>query len=338
MAEISILIPVYNAENYLAECLESIKKQTFNDYEVLIIDDGSSDNSAKICEEYSQKDPRFFVRHQENQGAGSARTAALEWARETDSRFIVWVDADDVVSPVYLQILYDAILQHSTYNIVQCSYTDRLDYLESDGSLIKKSYKIDTEEQMIFELVSGKHGIDFTVLWNKIYKKELYNNIRVESTNEISGKIHNDVNMLWRVYFNSKNCYVIENTLYYYRNVTTSIQHKKTSVEKLEVLPLYECIYKACRKKGYETLADYISERMLFMLMLHLNHPKSYYQDYEAFYQKAKQWFWVLRKRIQFRCIRPDMKLLYISTTIWFKSLRIYGLLYSMVKKINLFE
>lgn len=98
--KISIIVPVYKVEHYLRRCLDSIVAQTFTDWECILVDDGSPDNSGVICDEYAEKDSRFRVVHQENGGASSARNHGLKLAQ---GEYICFVDADDIVSPTYLE-------------------------------------------------------------------------------------------------------------------------------------------------------------------------------------------------------------------------------------------
>lgn len=104
---ISIIIPVYNSEKYLRECLDSIIVQTFRDYEVLLVNDGSKDRSGDICEEYAQKDMRFKLFHKENGGVSAARNLGLQKAQ---GQWIVFVDSDDIVSGNYLDVFKEKIL------------------------------------------------------------------------------------------------------------------------------------------------------------------------------------------------------------------------------------
>ena len=102
---LSIIIPVYNTEEYLRPCLDSILSQSFADYEVLLIDDGSSDESGRICDEYAQKDSRILVFHKENGGVSSARNRGIDNAR---GEYIVFVDSDDLVTDGYLKHLMES--------------------------------------------------------------------------------------------------------------------------------------------------------------------------------------------------------------------------------------
>ena len=113
---ISVIVPVYNVENYLRECLESIRNQTYRNLEVFLINDGSTDNSGIICEEYAAKDNRFTVIHQENAGASSARNRGIESAI---GKWITFIDADDYVESNYLETLAKHIAKENDVLIIQ---------------------------------------------------------------------------------------------------------------------------------------------------------------------------------------------------------------------------
>ena len=115
---VSIIIPVYNVEKYLAECIESVLKQTYQNIEILLIDDGSPDNSGKICDEYEEKDSRVRVIHKENGGVSSARNVGLEQA---NGEYITFIDSDDFVSESYIEELYIA-LENGNSDLAFCKY------------------------------------------------------------------------------------------------------------------------------------------------------------------------------------------------------------------------
>ena len=103
---ISVIVPVYRAQEYLADCVNSLLAQTFPDFELLLVDDGSPDECPRLCEAFAQKDSRIRVIHQENQGVSAARNTGIEAAR---GAFLAFVDADDWVEPAFLQRLYACI-------------------------------------------------------------------------------------------------------------------------------------------------------------------------------------------------------------------------------------
>ncbi len=105
MPSVSVIIPVFNTEKYLVACIESLRSQSFKDFEVLLVDDGSTDGSGRICDEYSKTDDRIVAVHKENGGVCSARNAGLDAAR---GEFVVFVDADDCLNESHLEHLMDS--------------------------------------------------------------------------------------------------------------------------------------------------------------------------------------------------------------------------------------
>lgn len=126
MPEISVIIPVYNVEPYLRQCLDSVASQTFADLEVILINDGSTDNSAAICQEYIQKYPHFQLIHQKNKGLSEARNAGL---KQSTGRYITFIDSDDFVETAYCHKLYQAAILHDV-DLVACKYSH---YTEKKG-------------------------------------------------------------------------------------------------------------------------------------------------------------------------------------------------------------
>ena len=116
--KVSIIVPVYNVEPYLRKCLDSIMGQTFTDFEAVLVDDGSTDNSGRICDEYAKQDPRFVVVHKQNEGVAKARVTAFEHSR---GELITFIDADDYVAPEYLEKLSRPVLEDGA-DMVSCDY------------------------------------------------------------------------------------------------------------------------------------------------------------------------------------------------------------------------
>ena len=113
--EISIIVPVYKVEEYLSQCIDSILVQTFTNFELLLVDDGSPDRCGEMCEEYAQKDERIRVFHQENAGVSTARNKGLA---EAYGKYIVFVDSDDYILPAYLEDLYNELSEHKGSGVV----------------------------------------------------------------------------------------------------------------------------------------------------------------------------------------------------------------------------
>ena len=115
MPTISVIVPVYKVEKYIHRCVDSILSQTFTDFELILVDDGSPDNCGKICDEYAEKDIRIHVIHQENGGLSAARNAGIDWVfANSDSEWITFIDSDDWVHPEYLERLLCLVLDRKS--------------------------------------------------------------------------------------------------------------------------------------------------------------------------------------------------------------------------------
>ena len=125
---ISVIVPVYNVEEYIEECLDSIKNQTFTDFEVILVNDGSTDNSQAICELYCDQDSRFCLINQENKGQSIARNRGVA---ESKGKFIVFIDSDDIVSVDLLNQLINYMSDE--IDIVECDKTEDIQYLNEQG-------------------------------------------------------------------------------------------------------------------------------------------------------------------------------------------------------------
>lgn len=177
---ISIIVPVYNVAPYLEECLESIAAQTYTTFECILIDDGSTDLSGAICDDFCRKDPRFRVIHQENAGVGFARNSGLDQAR---GAYIQFIDSDDVVLPGMLQAAMD-VMNSDTCDWVSWDAA-RIDahgnpigavHEVSSGTLIRE-YDADERLQHLTGL-SGTLQMYASVLWNKLYARSLLGDLR----------------------------------------------------------------------------------------------------------------------------------------------------------------
>ena len=118
---VSIIVPVFNVEKYLRQCLDSILGQTFNQFEVIIVNDGSTDNSGAICQEYEARDNRIVYLEKENGGVSEARNLGLDFAT---SEYIIFIDSDDWIEPTYVEVLYEKIEEYQADRLVKgsCSY------------------------------------------------------------------------------------------------------------------------------------------------------------------------------------------------------------------------
>ncbi|MCR5253492.1 MAG: glycosyltransferase [Treponema sp.] len=182
---ISVIIPVYNVEKFLVKCIDSVISQSYTNLEILLIDDGSTDGSGKICDSYAQKDNRIKVIHKINGGLSSARNLGLDNA---SGEYIAFIDSDDFVKKNFIQILYERLIIDKS-DISVCNF-ERID---ESGNSISEFPLIKSEEKMIqnrkeFWESFFHHGAVNVVAWNKLYKKKIFDSIRY-----FEGHIHEDI-------------------------------------------------------------------------------------------------------------------------------------------------
>lgn len=231
MAEVSIIVPVYQVEKYIRQCVDSILAQTFTDFELILVDDGSRDKSGKICDEYAGMDERVKVIHKENGGLSDARNKGMDRA---SGNYFMFVDSDDYIAPTMIECLYESIVNENA-DIAVCNY---LYYFENDRS---KNFATNIKS----EVLSGaeifykrknerNYGI-WTVAWNKLYKSEVFGNIRFRF-----GKYHEDEFWANDIYQMDIKVVTIPECLYYYRQRDNSIMGKKSIKRNLDILEAFQ--------------------------------------------------------------------------------------------------
>lgn len=176
---ISIIIPIYNVENYIGKCLESVIKQTYKNIEIILIDDGSNDNSKKICDEYSKKDSRIIVIHKDNEGVSIARNTGLSIAK---GEYIGFLDADDYIEYDMYDFLLNSLIKNNA-DIASCSYNKVFEDKVEKGIGFDKNLILNNSEAIKYTI---NKDVLFPSVWLKLFKKECIKNIKFESTIKIS--------------------------------------------------------------------------------------------------------------------------------------------------------
>ena len=231
MSLISVIVPVYKVEPYLARCIDSILAQTFTDFELILIDDGSPDNCGKICDDYAQKDPKIYVIHKENGGLSSARNAGINWSlSNSNSQWITFIDSDDWIHPQMLEILYGAVdenTQMAMCNLCKnhicpddfCSHKSEWEF--------QKHYV--NEDSLILFMRSGDY-----LYWGacaKLIKKDIL--FKHPFT---VGKIHEDSAVVFKWINEAESVNITDEQLYFYRINPDSITHVDFSLKNLDFL------------------------------------------------------------------------------------------------------
>lgn len=237
---ISIIVPVYNCEKYLPECIESIINQTYTELEIIFINDGSTDKSGWILSEYSRRDLRIKIISSVNKGVSVARNIGISASK---GEYIAFVDADDVISRYYIENLYTAIDEYNA-DVVICGITREIELLLEDDTHVNA---VLTGTDVIRKL----DVVSYITVWNRLYKRYIWDELRFPP-----GKINEDVFMAHKIFLQAKSVAVIDEPLYYYRDTDNSIMKSKKGVRNLDEL---EGVYERfcdLKSKGYEELLD----------------------------------------------------------------------------------
>ena len=236
MSRLAVIVPVYNVEKLLPRCLDSILAQTFRDFTLILVNDGSTDRSGKICDEYAEKDERIRVIHKENGGVSSARNAGLELQKSLDNDFVAFVDSDDYIAPEMYGTMINA-LDKSGADIAVCLWS----YLHTDGTV----YNPENDEKISFpeETLSGReflekylytsyNSITSVAVWNKVYRKNIFSSFRY------SERLSEDEQALSKVISLKCNLCTIPRSLYIYAEAENSLTKQKFSAKNLKMLSI----------------------------------------------------------------------------------------------------
>lgn len=254
MADVSIIVPIYNVEKYLDKCLSGILSQTFQNFEVILINDGSQDNCKSICDEYAKKDERIKVIHQENQGSGSARNKGLELA---SGKYIYFCDADDYMEPSLLEENFQ-IAEKYGVNMVVFGYYDKVCNENGMTMIPRTNQSIYLHDQHAFrehfELLFS-NGVMYT-LWNKLYKRDFLEKYHYRFGNERVGQ---DTVFNYQIYKNIDKVYINEKIYYHYLIGRTNSAVNKYRADRFglryeETLKLEQLIKSWNYEKKYKQL------------------------------------------------------------------------------------
>ena len=230
---ISIIVPIYNVENYLRMCLDSIEHQTYSNIEVLLINDGSPDSSGEICKEYVARDSRFRYFEKENGGASDARNYGIE---RSNGKYLTFVDSDDWLSLTYVEDLYQAAIRNDSDTVIS-HYTiynesDRNYYVHIWDDYYEKNY---TSEELIMELPKLElNGYIYITSWGILFKKELFNNVKFPK-----GKVIEDSWTNYKLFFKSKKITYIHKEIYSHREGILSVG---SSINEKLLTDVLECL------------------------------------------------------------------------------------------------
>lgn len=296
MPIISVVVPVYNVEKYLSRCIDSILNQTFSDFELILVDDGSPDNCGKICDKYAIKDKRIHVIHKVNGGLSEARNYGIEWAvKKSNSSWITFIDSDDWVHPDFLRILYKAVLDNNTF-LSFCSFKRMNSFQQYEE--IKVSYsRIDT--QRIFY----NKRVNSIVACGKLFKKKDFESVRFPV-----GRLHEDEFTTYKILFKYKDVSFVNNDLYFYYVNPDSITQSSWNLRRLDNLDAFKqqiAYFKKKRiKKAYKR-----SIRALFSnIGIAIEKTRVYYPTEKRIRYRLFLLYYLCRIRLWWRFLTKEEK------------------------------
>lgn len=231
---ISIIVPVYNIEQHLKKCINSIISQTYPNFELLLVDDGSTDHSGSICNSFAIEDSRIKVIHKENGGLSDARNVAIPVAR---GNYILFIDGDDYIDQEYISYLYE-LQKKTSADIAVCEFNyvnengTRINHPRNDGIEI-----VMDQRQSIYELLSTK--LYSNSASGKLYKRELFDNIRYPK-----GRLFEDIATTYRIFLKSNTVIFGAKALYYYVQHSDTISTSTFSEKKLDAVEFVESMTK----------------------------------------------------------------------------------------------
>lgn len=288
--KISVIIPLYNKENYIEQCLKSIVSQTYKNLEILIINDGSIDNSINICEKYFNQDKRIKLVTTENNGASHARNLGISMST---GDFISFIDADDIISNVYYEHLLNLQSKYHS-DITECNFV-RI----NNDDILKKTIFLNNKIEEVLHLTSKEtllrlYGDNYdiyvktVIMCNKLFRKELFENIRY-----IEGRIIDDETIIYKLIYCCNSFVTTNNIMYGYVQSVNSMMRKDFTKKRLnDSLQAYvECSEFFRDKKMYDIETLCLKRYLLYCIEFISSVKKSNLDDKEKIYNEIDKNF-----------------------------------------------
>lgn len=287
---ISVIVPIYNVEKYLKKCIDSIIEQTYSELEIILVNDGSTDQSLSVCESY--QDERIKIVNKVNGGLSSARNAGLEVAR---GAYIFFLDSDDWIEKNCIEYLLNTLIQ-TEVDIVQCGF---ILTTTEDMTVPKKEEKI-----LIYDNIQALkvfHDKVNTITWNKLYKASIFKDIRFPH-----GKIHEDHFTTYKAIYAAQKIAVSSRVLIYYRQRPNSIMSTKYNVKRLHIVEAVQEKLKFMKKLGNQELYNITLKEYEYVIINAFEEHKKYLPNDEENLLKLTKEYRALYPLI----MRSDLSLL----------------------------
>ena len=299
---INVIVPVYNAAPYIERCVKSLQKQTYQNFEIILIDDGSKDNSLELCKALANEDDRIIVLNRPNGGASAARNMGLAYVR---GQYVVFADSDDYVSPSYLENLYRAA-QQGNYDIVQCNLESTFD---TDKRMETVAYSQDDVNEVTKKQALNERKYKVSV-WGKIYCSHIFKDFRFQE-----GIIYEDDASYYIFVDRANRLAVLNETLYYYYMSENSVMRNDKKDKSTAFIGIYEDRIRYFRERNNQELLDGSYDRFCLVLMLSLatsyahgnncGDRKQLWTLYKKYYHSTMQAKTIgMKDKLMFTCFR----------------------------------
>ena len=286
MPLISVIVPVYNVERFLPKCIDSILNQSFTDFELILVDDGSPDNCGLICDRYAEDDDRITVIHQKNGGLSSARNAGIDWSvLHSNSEWLSFVDSDDFIHRQYLELLLLAVRKFDR-KIAVCNFTS----IEDQNASFEGMPLIDNRCCSICEIETEtvySSAAPSISAWAKLYHKSLWN----DSIRFPVGKINEDRFTTYKLLFQEDSIVFIDEVLYFYLIREGSIIHSSWTPKRFDDYEACEEQISFFSKNGFKDAERYTRLQYLYLLSVGVINSKDYPKEHKIIKRRFNERF-----------------------------------------------
>lgn len=301
MEKVSIIVPVYNVEKYLSEAINSVIEQTYKNIEILLIDDGSTDNSGKICDMYLEKDARIKVFHQENKGLSGARNTGL---KNATGKYIMFLDSDDKFELNACELLYNAI-EETKADYVIANYIN----IDEDGTKWENPV-FSKEKYQSFKLSIKDYEKSFYIMnsgvWNKIFRKSFIDSLDLKFVERLPAE---DAIFTTYCFIKSENVYYIPDIVYQYRQRYDGSISNSCSVKYFEgINTAYRLIYENFKDNNEIGYYRYFYAKSMNYILYKFIDSTKLSKEERIYVLKLMRWFYLLGLEIKVPTILKSVK------------------------------
>ena len=311
---ISVIVPIYRVEKFLPQCIESVLNQTFTDFELILVDDGSPDRCPAICDEAAERDARVRVIHQANQGLSAARNAGIEAAR---GAWLSFVDSDDYIAPQFYEKLYQTA-QRTDADCVMCSVQNVDESGKPiDSALMRVADEVKTGREVLRKI--GRDDVTpYLTAWNKLYRRKLFNTLRYPA-----GRQNEDVFVFAELFCQVQRAACVAEPLYFYRKRIDSIMNSAVTLRNLDEMWAYVNCFEHLQQDDEESILKE-TEKRVFAKLTGVYYRVTEEDRYSNKMKQAKKAQWNIAMRLM-KQGRLDLRSL--ARTLLFQALPgVYGL------------